>query len=70
MWDGIRFEIDPTVSAVSTLIVVFTSTLVLFAGYVSRRLSQKRKMDGIDNRQLGTEVVRMALHIKSEADFK
>ncbi len=32
MWDGIRYEIDPTVSAVSTVIIVFTFALVLVAG--------------------------------------
>jgi putative spermidine/putrescine transport system permease protein len=43
MWDGIRYEINPTVSAVSTLIVIFTSALVLTAGFISRRLAENRK---------------------------
>ncbi len=37
MWDGIRYEIDPTVSAVSTLIVLFTSILVVLAFRFSPR---------------------------------
>ncbi len=34
IWDGIRYEIDPTVSAVSTVIIVFTSALVFVASYL------------------------------------
>ncbi len=41
MWDGIRYEIDPTVSAVSTLIVLFTSILVVLAFRSSSRLRLK-----------------------------
>jgi putative spermidine/putrescine transport system permease protein len=70
MWDGIRYEIDPTVSAVSMLIVIFTSALVLTAGYISRRLSQNRTVDGRAGSQLGGEVVILALQRKSGADSK
>jgi ABC-type spermidine/putrescine transport system permease subunit II len=44
MWDGIRYEIDPTVSAVSTLIVLFTSLLVLIAFQFSLKARTRRKM--------------------------
>ncbi len=37
MWDGIRYEIDPTVSAVSTIIVLFTLFLVVLAFHFSPR---------------------------------
>ena len=41
MWDGIQYEIDPTSSAASTFIVLFTSILVLVVGQVSRWLSRE-----------------------------
>lgn len=37
MWDSIRFEIDPTIAAVSTLLIVFTGLLFLVAELLRRR---------------------------------
>jgi putative spermidine/putrescine transport system permease protein len=42
MWDGIQYEIDPTSSAASTFIVLFTSVLVLVVGQISRWLARDR----------------------------
>lgn len=61
MWDGIRYEIDPTVSAISTLIVMFTSGLVLAAGYITRRLSQSRKSSRRVRTQLTDGVAGLAI---------
>ena len=45
MWDGIRFEIDPTITAISTMLVFFTILVIgvmgLFQLYFSRRRSDK-----------------------------
>lgn len=50
MWDGIRYEIDPTVSAVSTLIVLFTSILVVLAFRFSpRRTGHARRREELRN---------------------
>jgi putative spermidine/putrescine transport system permease protein len=42
MWDDLRFQIDPTIAAVSTLTVVLTALLVLTAHYLRRRGEQLR----------------------------
>jgi putative spermidine/putrescine transport system permease protein len=69
MWDGIRFEIDPTVSAISILIVVFTSTLVLSIGYISRQLSKNQKKDKYAKSRL-EGIASLILQTKSGADSK
>ncbi len=42
MWDSIRFEIDPTIAAVSTILIVFTGTLFLSAELLRRRSERMR----------------------------
>ena len=42
MWDGIRFEIDPKIAAVSTILVAFTGALLLSAELLHRRSKQLR----------------------------
>ena len=42
MWDGIRFEIDPTIAAVSTIIVAFTGSPLLSAELLRRRSERLR----------------------------
>jgi putative spermidine/putrescine transport system permease protein len=41
MWDGIRTEIDPTVAAVSTLLIVVTTAALAVITLVSRRRAQE-----------------------------
>jgi putative spermidine/putrescine transport system permease protein len=42
MWDGIRFEIDPTIAAVSTILVAFSGALLLTAELLRRRSERLR----------------------------
>jgi putative spermidine/putrescine transport system permease protein len=42
MWDDLRFEIDPTIAAVSTLTIVLTASL-LAAVHVTRRRSERMR---------------------------
>ena len=42
MWESIRFEIDPTIAAVSTILVVLTGTLFLTAELLRRRSERLR----------------------------
>jgi putative spermidine/putrescine transport system permease protein len=42
MWEGIRFEIDPTIAAVSTILVAFTGALLLTAELLRRRSERLR----------------------------
>lgn len=42
MWDSIRFEIDPTIAAVSTLLIAFTGLLFLTAELLRRRAERLR----------------------------
>lgn len=42
MWDSIRFEIDPTIAAVSTILIVFTATLFISAELLRRRSERMR----------------------------
>ena len=42
MWQSIRFEIDPTIAAVSTLLILFTGTLFLAAELLRRRSERLR----------------------------
>ena len=44
MWNAIRFEIDPTIAAVSSLLIVFTAALFLTAELLRRRSAQLRKV--------------------------
>jgi putative spermidine/putrescine transport system permease protein len=37
MWQQIRFNIEPTIAAVSTLLIVFTTLLLLSAELLRRR---------------------------------
>jgi putative spermidine/putrescine transport system permease protein len=42
MWESIRFEIDPTIAAVSTLLIVFTAALFVSAELLRRRSERLR----------------------------
>ncbi|MFI4986246.1 MAG: ABC transporter permease [Alphaproteobacteria bacterium] len=42
MWQSIRFEIDPTIAAVSTLLIVFTGALFVTAELLRRRSERLR----------------------------
>jgi len=42
MWDSIRFEIDPTIAAVSTILIVLTGALFLTAELLRRRSERLR----------------------------
>ena len=42
MWESIRFEIDPTIAAVSTILIVLTGTLFLSAELLRRRSERLR----------------------------
>lgn len=42
MWDSIRFQIDPTIAAVSTLLIVITMSLFLSAEMLRRRSERLR----------------------------
>jgi putative spermidine/putrescine transport system permease protein len=42
MWDGIRTEIDPTVAAVSTLLIFVTAGLVGALTLIRRRADRER----------------------------
>jgi putative spermidine/putrescine transport system permease protein len=42
MWEGIRFEIDPTIAAVSTILVAFSVVLLLTAELLRRRSERLR----------------------------
>jgi len=42
MWESIRFEIDPTIAAVSTILVVLTGVLFLSAELLRRRSERLR----------------------------
>ena len=47
MWESIRFEIDPTIAAVSTLLIVFTGALFLTAELLRRRSERLRTSIGM-----------------------
>ena len=42
MWDDLRFQIDPTIAAVSTLTIVLTTALLVGANLLRRRIEQNR----------------------------
>jgi putative spermidine/putrescine transport system permease protein len=42
MWDDLRFQIDPTIAAVSTLTIVLTAGLLFGANLLRRRIEQNR----------------------------
>ncbi len=42
MWDDLRFQIDPTIAAVSTLTIVLTALLMLVAHFLRKRTEQVR----------------------------
>jgi putative spermidine/putrescine transport system permease protein len=42
MWDDLRFQIDPTIAAVSTLVIVLTAALMFGAHVLRRRMEQNR----------------------------
>jgi len=46
MWQSIRFEIDPTIAAVSTLLIVFTGALFVTAELLRRRSQRLRTTAG------------------------
>lgn len=37
MWEGIRFEIDPTVAAVSSLLIVLSTTLLVLVTFIRKK---------------------------------
>jgi ABC-type spermidine/putrescine transport system permease subunit II len=43
MWDGIRFDLSPTIAAVSTVLLVLSSALVALAEYLRRRSTESRE---------------------------
>ncbi|MFI5024351.1 MAG: ABC transporter permease [Alphaproteobacteria bacterium] len=47
MWQSIRFEIDPTIAAVSTLLILFTGILFLTAELLRRRSERLRTSRGV-----------------------
>ena len=42
MWDDLRFQIDPTIAAVSTLTIVLTAVLMAAAHFLRKRAEQTR----------------------------
>jgi putative spermidine/putrescine transport system permease protein len=42
MWDGIRFDLSPTIASVSTILLVFSSALVALGEYLRRRSANLR----------------------------
>jgi len=46
MWQSIRFEIDPTIAAVSTLLIAFTTALLLTSEFLRRRSERLRTTGG------------------------
>jgi len=42
MWESIRFEIDPTIAAVSTILIALTGVLFLSAELLRRRSERLR----------------------------
>jgi putative spermidine/putrescine transport system permease protein len=42
MWDDLRFQIEPTIAAVSTLTIVLTAALLFGAHVLRRRMEQNR----------------------------
>ena len=43
MWDGIRTEIDPTVAAVSTLLIAVTTVVLAAITLVRRRAEEEAR---------------------------
>jgi putative spermidine/putrescine transport system permease protein len=41
MWEGIRFEINPTITAVSTLLILYSSLVMLVCEALRRRLGRR-----------------------------
>ena len=42
MWDDLRFQIEPTIAAVSTLTIVLTAALLFGAHLLRKRIDQTR----------------------------
>ena len=42
MWDDLRFQIEPTIAAVSTLTIVLTAALLFSAHLLRKRIDQTR----------------------------
>jgi putative spermidine/putrescine transport system permease protein len=42
MWEDLRYAIDPTIAAVSTLTIVFTAALLGIAHVLRKRAEQNR----------------------------
>jgi ABC-type spermidine/putrescine transport system permease subunit II len=42
MWEGVSFEIDPTISAASTLLVILSIAVVLTVDVTSRRMRGRK----------------------------
>jgi putative spermidine/putrescine transport system permease protein len=43
MWEGIRFEINPTITAVSTLLIVYSAAVMLACEALRRKLAGKAR---------------------------
>lgn len=56
MWESIRFEIDPTIAAVSTLLVVLTGALFLSAELLRRR-SERLRSGGVPDELTAKEAM-------------
>jgi ABC-type spermidine/putrescine transport system permease subunit II len=46
MWDGIRFEVDPTIAAVSTLLVFLTILMLVVLALAQRSLRSGQRGAG------------------------
>lgn len=51
MWESIRFEIDPTIAAVSTILVVLTGLVFLSAELLRRRSERLRSSTALTGRE-------------------
>lgn len=51
MWDSIRFQIDPTIAAVSTLLIIITGSLFFSAEMLRRRSERMRTAVAVDDDQ-------------------
>ncbi|MEZ4529594.1 MAG: ABC transporter permease [Thermomicrobiales bacterium] len=55
MWDGLRQEIDPTIAAVSTLLIV-TSVAILMSAEILRQRSERMRTSAIFEDVIPTEI--------------
>jgi ABC-type spermidine/putrescine transport system permease subunit II len=41
MWDGIRFEVNPTLTAISSILILLSTILLLSSEYLRRGFTKK-----------------------------